>query len=61
MYKKMYYHLFNAATKAIELMEQQEFQAALDCLVLAQKDTEEIYMSNEKRPRPKSETEPPIP
>jgi len=45
MYKKMYYHLFNAITDALKLLEQQDFQGALLCLAKAQKDTEEMYIS----------------
>lgn len=46
MYKEMYFHLFNAITDAIELLEQQEFQKALDCLARAQRHTEETYIDD---------------
>lgn len=45
MYEKMYYKLFNAITEAMDMIEHQEYQAALALLEQATKDTEEIYIS----------------
>ena len=45
MYEKMYYKLFNAITDAMELLEKQEYQAALTLLERATQATEEIYIS----------------
>ena len=44
LYKQLYYHLFNALTDAIELMEQNVMIRARDTLIRAQQETEEIYM-----------------
>ena len=45
MYEKMYYKLFNSSTDAMELLEKQEYQAALTLLEHASQETEEIYIS----------------
>jgi len=44
-YKQMYLHLFNAASKAMEILRQ------------AQKDAEEIYLSGEEQHGEKDEGE----
>ncbi len=44
MYEKMYHTLFNGITDAIEMIEWQDYQAALHCLEQACLDAEEIYM-----------------
>lgn len=44
-YEKLYYILFNAATGAIEAQEKQNFGAAKEILVAAQKKTEDIFIS----------------
>ena len=43
-YKKLYFHLFNAATDAIELITGGDWIAARDALIRAQQETEEMYM-----------------
>lgn len=45
MYKKMYHTLFNAITDAMELIEQQKYQEALNLLERATRNTEETYIS----------------
>ena len=47
MYKKMYFHLFNAVTDALAQMERQNFGAAAELLVQAQQTCEEIYLDAE--------------
>ena len=47
MYQKMYTTLFNAVTDALELMEDQEFEAAHLKLMAAQRKTEQIYISGD--------------
>ncbi len=46
-YQKMYYMLFNAITDAIEEMGK-NVGAAKELLILAQQQTEELYISAEK-------------
>ena len=48
MYRKMYTHLFNAVTDALEEMERQNFGAARQLLVQAQQDCEELYLDAEE-------------
>lgn len=43
-YKKMYLTLFNAATSAIDYLDQKKYDRARDALVLAQQDTEEVFI-----------------
>ena len=47
IYKKMYFHLFNAVTDALAALEQQNFGAAAELLVQAQQACEEIYLDAE--------------
>lgn len=42
MYKKMYYHLFNKITDALN---ESDFQRAREILMNAQRETEEIYIN----------------
>ena len=42
MFQKMYYHLFNAVTDALEKNNMEEIKASL---IKAQQETEEIYVS----------------
>ena len=44
IYKEMYYHLFNAMTDALALMEQQNYGMAVQRLMQAQQETEELYL-----------------
>ena len=44
-YKKMYLTLFNAATSAIDFLNQQKFDRAKETLILAQQHTEELFLS----------------
>ena len=46
-YKKLYYHLFNAVTDAIQAMEQQNYGQAIALLIVAQQEAEEMYISEE--------------
>ena len=46
-YQKMYFILFNAITDAVESMKQQNYGAAKKILILAQQETEEIYVCAE--------------
>ena len=46
-YKKLYYHLFNAVTDAIQAMEQQNYGQATALLIVAQQEAEEMYISEE--------------
>ena len=46
MYKKMYYHLFNAVTDAIE---ENNIDDIKKLLIKAQQETEEIYISWEEK------------
>lgn len=46
MYQRMYLLLFNAVTDAIELLQRDDFAAAAETLVMAQKETEEIYIQS---------------
>ena len=43
-YKRLYFHLFNAATNAIEAIEKQNYGQASAILITAQQETEEMYM-----------------
>ena len=43
-YKKLYFHLFNAATDAIEAIEKKNYGQASAILIAAQQETEEMYM-----------------
>ena len=44
-YKKMYLTLFNAATSALDFLNQQKYDRAKEALITAQQDTEEIFLS----------------
>ena len=46
-YKKLYFHLFNAATDAIESITNGDSFAARDILIRAQQETEEMYLDGE--------------
>lgn len=48
-YKKMYLTLFNAATSAIDYLDQQKYERAKEALILAQQHTEEIFLSAGER------------
>ena len=43
-YKKLYFHLFNAATDSIEHINNGDWVAARDILIRAQQETEEMYL-----------------
>ena len=49
-YKKMYFHLFNAITDALRDMENGDSSAAGRRLILAQQETEEMYISADDEP-----------
>ena len=44
-YKAMYFHLFNAATDAIEAIDRGSPKSAREILVEVQRETEEMYLS----------------
>lgn len=44
-YQKMYTTLFNAMTDAIECLKRQNFDAAIEILIRAQQNAEELYIS----------------
>ena len=44
-YKKMYLTLFNAATNAIDFLNQQKYEQATEILISAQQNTEEVFLS----------------
>lgn len=44
-YKKMYLTMFNAATSAIDFLNQQKYDCAKETLILAQQYTEEVFLS----------------
>ena len=46
-YKKLYFHLFNAVTDALQAMEQQNYGQATQLLIAAQQETEEMYMDED--------------
>ncbi len=50
MYQKMYTTLFNAITDALDLMECKDYAAARLRLLFAQRDAEEIYISEDGQP-----------
>lgn len=43
-YKKLYFHLFNAVTDAIEGIQNGDVFSARDILIKAQQETEEMYI-----------------
>ena len=45
MYKKMYFILFHAVTRAMVLLEEREDQQALTVLEEACREAEEVYIS----------------
>ena len=47
MYGRMYAHLFNAVTDALEELAQQNYGAARQLLVQAQQECEELYLDGE--------------
>lgn len=47
LYKKLYLHLFNAVTDALERMNRLDYASAEYILKKAQQDCEEIYISEE--------------
>ena len=51
MYQKMYYHLFNAVTDALE---ENDIEKMKKTLVKAQQETEEIYISWEEKEKNQS-------
>ena len=48
MYRKMYYHLFNAVTDALAALEKQNIGQARELLVEAQQQCEEIYLDEDE-------------
>ena len=46
-YKKLYFHLFNAATDAIEAITNGDSFAARDILIRAQQEAEDMYLEEE--------------
>lgn len=50
LYKRMYYHMFNATTDALARMEQQNYGMALKRLKRVQQETKEMYMDADDAP-----------
>lgn len=50
MYKKMYYHLFNAVSDAIERMDKGQREEAREGLIKAQQEAEDLYIGREHIP-----------
>ena len=50
MYQKMYTTLFNAITDALNLMEDRDYPAAKLRLMSAQREAEEVYISEDGQP-----------
>ena len=47
-YKKLYFHLFNSVTDAIESITNGDSFAARDILIRAQQEAEEMYMDGKE-------------
>lgn len=47
-YKKLYILLFNACTDAVRHIDDKDYAAARDALVLAQQRTEELYIAKDE-------------
>ena len=45
VYKKMYLRLFNRVTDAIELLQRGSAEQAMQALIAAQQEAEEIFLS----------------
>lgn len=45
-YKEMYLKLFNSVTDSIEQIRSQNFGMAMEILIKAQQDSEELYISS---------------
>lgn len=52
VYEKMYYHLFNAITDALEALEGRNYGRAEELLKSAQQESEELFL--EQKPRQKN-------
>lgn len=46
-YRKLYFHLFNAVSDALQAIEQQNYGQASAILITAQQETEEMYLDEE--------------
>ena len=46
-YQKLYFHLFNAVTDALQAMEQQNYGPASQLLITAQQETEVMFMDED--------------
>ena len=49
-YKKLYFHLFNAITDALEAMDTMQLAVARQTLVDAQRQAEEFYLDSDEEP-----------
>ena len=47
-YKKLYFHLFNAITDALEKLSEQDFDQAREILIRAQQWGESMYIESGK-------------
>lgn len=52
IYKKAYLKMFNAVTDALEALESGESDKAIELLIRAQQDAEEIIISSEDQKAP---------
>ncbi len=48
MYKRLYYMLFNYITDAIRALQGGNYRKALDILIKAQQESEELYISSDE-------------
>jgi len=46
-FKALYFFLFRAMTRAVDLLQQGKTESALRCLIQAQQDAEERYLQSE--------------
>ena len=49
-YKALYFHLFRATAQAVDYLEQGKTITACDCLIQAQKESEEAFLENDILP-----------
>lgn len=54
-YEKMYYHLFNAVTDALNALEQKNYGQAEEILKAAQQESEEIYLEQPQKTKKASD------
>lgn len=55
VYEKMYYHLFNAVTDALNALERKNYGQAEEILKTAQQKSEEIYLEQPQKTKKASD------